>query len=143
MGVVALEYAGVSTASDATVLDRSASNSGTTGAAATVSSGATPPTTGANELAVGFYLDSGFGDTLGGGSGYTTRANVSPDGDIELLAQDAVVAPGATPNAAFSTGPATTWLASTVVSAPANRVRRRCPGRRRPSARRQGTPPRP
>ena len=115
MGVVALEYAGVSTVSDSTVVDRSTLNDGTTGAAGTVSPGATQPTTGANELAIGFYLDSGFGDTLSGGSGYTTRANVSPNGDIELLAQDAVVAAGATPNPSFSTGAATTWLASTVV----------------------------
>ena len=70
-----------------------------------------------NDLAIGFYLDSGFGDTLAGGSGYTTRANVSPEENIELLAQDAVVTAGATPNPTFSTGAATTWLASTVVLA--------------------------
>ena len=115
VGAVALEYAGVSTASDATVLDRSAFSSGKTGTAATVSPGATQPTTGANELAIGFYLDSGFGDALSGGSGYMTRANVSPDGDIELLAEDAIAAAGTTPNPTFGTGPATTWLASTVV----------------------------
>jgi Domain of unknown function (DUF1929)/Fibronectin type III domain len=115
VGVVALEYAGVSSVSDATVLDRSASSSGTTGSAGTVSSGATQPTTGANELAIGFYLDSGFGDKLGGGSGFSTRANVSPEGDVELFAEDAVVASGATPNPTFATGAATTWLASTVV----------------------------
>jgi Domain of unknown function (DUF1929)/Fibronectin type III domain len=115
VGAVALEYAGVSAVSDSTVLDRSATAAGTTKTAGTVSSGATQPTTGTNELSIGFYLDSGFGDTLGGGTGYTTRANVSPDGDIEMLAQDAVVASGATPNPTFSTGAATTWLASTVV----------------------------
>jgi hypothetical protein len=115
VGVVALEYAGLSTVSDTTVVDQSASNSGTTGTAETVSSGPTLPSTGANELAIGFYLDSGFGDTLGGASGYTARSDVSPDGDIELLAQDAVVGAGAAPNPAVSTGPATTWLTSTVV----------------------------
>jgi hypothetical protein len=115
VGAVALEYAGVSSVSDASVLDRSASASATTKSAGTVSSGATQPTTAANELAIGFYLDSGFGDTLAGGSGYATRANVSPDGDIELLAQDAVVASGATPNPTFATGAATTWLTSTIV----------------------------
>ncbi|MGH2852818.1 MAG: fibronectin type III domain-containing protein, partial [Solirubrobacteraceae bacterium] len=115
VGVAALEYAGVSTVSDTTVVDRSIFSTGTTKAAETVLSGATQPTTGANELAIGFYLDSGFGDTLSGGLGYTTRANVSPDGNIELLAQDAVVPTGATPNPAFGTGPATTWLTSTVV----------------------------
>jgi Domain of unknown function (DUF1929)/Fibronectin type III domain/Glyoxal oxidase N-terminus len=115
IGIVALEYAGVSTVSDATVLDRSSVNTGTTGSAGTVSSGATQPATGANELAIGLYLDSGFGDTLGGSAGYTTRANVSPDGNIELLAQDAIVASAATPNPTFSTGAATTWLTSTIV----------------------------
>ncbi len=115
VGVVALEYAGVSTAAGTSVVDRSTFNTGTTGAAGTVSSGATQPTTGANELAIGFYLDSGFGDTLAGGSGYATRANVSPDGNVELLAQDAVAGAGTTPNPTFGTGASTTWLTSTVV----------------------------
>jgi Domain of unknown function (DUF1929)/Fibronectin type III domain len=115
VGAVALEYADVSSLSGTSALDRSSSNTGTTGSAATVSPGATQPTTAANELAIGFYLDSGFGDTLAGGAGYTTRANVSPDGNVELLAQDAVVGIGATPNPTFSTGADTTWLASTVV----------------------------
>jgi hypothetical protein len=115
VGAVALEYADVSAVSGAGVLDRSSFNTGTTGAAATVSSGATQPTTAANELAIGFYLDSGFGDKLAGGAGYTTRVNVSPDENIELLAQDAIVSAGATPNPTFSTGADTTWLTSTVV----------------------------
>jgi Galactose oxidase-like, Early set domain/Fibronectin type III domain/Glyoxal oxidase N-terminus len=115
VGVVALEYAGVSTVSNTSVLDQSIFDTGTTGAAETVLSGATPPTTGSNELAIGFYLDSGFGDTLSGGPGFTTRANVSPDGNVELLAQDAVVPASATPNPAFKTGAMTTWLTSTVV----------------------------
>jgi hypothetical protein len=115
VGVVALEYAGVSTVAGASVVDQSAFNTGTTGAAGTVSSGATPSTTGANELALGFYLDSGFDDGLGGGSGYTTRADISPDENIELLAQDAIAAAGTTPDPTFSTGAHTTWLASTVV----------------------------
>jgi hypothetical protein len=115
VGAVALEYAGLSTVSGAGVMDQSATNSATTSAAAAVSSGATAPTTAPNELALGFYLDSGFDDGLGGGAGYTTRANVSPNENIELLAQDAVVASGATPNPTFSTGAKTTWLASTVV----------------------------
>ncbi len=116
LGAVALEYAGLSSVSGASVVDRSASASGKTGSAATsVSSGATAPTTAANELALGFYLDSGFGDALSAGAGYTARANISPDGDIELLAEEAVVPEGSTPNASFGTGAATWWLASTVV----------------------------
>jgi hypothetical protein len=116
VGGVALEYSGISPVADASVVDRSAMASGKTGsAAAVVSSGATAATTAPNELALGFYLDSGFGDTLTGGAGYTTRANISPDGDVELLAEDAVVSEGATPNATVGTGKATWWLASTVV----------------------------
>jgi hypothetical protein len=115
VGVVALEYSGIAAAQGTTVIDRSTLNSGTTKTAGTVSPGATQPTTGSSDMAVGFYLDSGFGDALSGGSGYTARANVSPDRDIELLAQDAVVTAGATPNPTFATGASTTWLASTVV----------------------------
>jgi hypothetical protein len=118
-GVVALEYSGLSAVAGTSVLDRSAFSTGKTSSAASVSSGATQPTSGANELALGFYLDSGFGDTLGGSAGYTTRANVSPDGDIELLAQDAIAGAGATPNPTFSTGANTIWLTSTVVLLPA------------------------
>ena len=97
VGAVALEYAGVAVVQGASVLDRSASNTGTTdgrdGFLRSHRSRRPPP----NELAIGFYLDSGFGDKLAGGTGYTTRANVSPEGDIELLAQDAVVAAGLDP----------------------------------------------
>ena len=68
-----------------------------------------------NELALGFYVDSGFGDTLSAGSGYTSRVNVSNTGDIELLAEDQLAGAGATPNAAAGTGPNTTWLMATIV----------------------------
>ena len=65
-----LEYSGLSTVADATVVDQTAHGRGKTGTgAATVSSGATPATTAANELALGFYADSGFGDTLTAGRG--------------------------------------------------------------------------
>ena len=37
-----------------------------------------PPTTTSNELAVGFYVDSGFSDTLTAGSGFTGRASIFP-----------------------------------------------------------------
>ncbi|MFZ2113389.1 MAG: fibronectin type III domain-containing protein [Solirubrobacteraceae bacterium] len=114
VGVVALEYSGVAIAQGKTVLDRSAFSTGTTKTAGTVSPGATQPTTGAEDLTIGFYLDSGFGDKLVGGSGYTTRANISPEENVELLAQDAVVPAGSTPNPTFSTGASTIWLASTI-----------------------------
>jgi hypothetical protein len=115
VGVVALEYAGVASVSEAGTVDQRAFSTGTTTVAQAVTAGATLATHEANELAIGMYLDSGFGDKLAGGAGYTTRANVSPEGDIELLAQDAVVASGATPDPSFTTGAKTIWLASTIV----------------------------
>ena len=70
---------------------------GTTSGAATVSSGATPATTGGGELALGFYADSGFGDTLTPGTGFTARVNVSPTSDMELLVEDQAVGAGRHP----------------------------------------------
>jgi len=115
IGVAALEYAGLSAAAGSAVLDVQAHAAGTTGAAATVSSGAPPATTGGGELAIGFYADSGFGDTLTPGSGYTGRVNVAPTPDMELLVEDQVVAQGATPAATAGTGPNTPWLMATLV----------------------------
>ena len=115
IGLAVMEYSGLSTVADATVVDVSAQATGTTGSAAAVASGSTPATTAANELALGLYVDSGFGDTLGAGPGYTSRVNVSPAGDIELLAEDAVVGQGANPAASITTGGSTIWLAKTLV----------------------------
>jgi hypothetical protein len=113
--ITALEYSGLSTAAGSAAVDQTATASGTTSSAATVSSGATAATTGGNELAVGFYSDSGFGDTLTGGSGYTVRTNISDTSDMEILAEDQVVAAGATPAATVGTGAKTTWEMATVV----------------------------
>ena len=115
IGAAALEYSGLSTAAGAAAVDQLAQKSGTTSAAATVSSGATAATTAANELAMGFYVDSGFGDTLTPGSGFTARTNVSNTPDMELVAEDQLVGQGATPNASVGTGPNTVWLMSTIV----------------------------
>jgi hypothetical protein len=115
IGVAALEYAGLSAAAGTGVLDVQSHATGTTGAAATVSSGATPATTGPGELAIGFYTDSGFGDTLTPGTGYTARLTVAPAPDMELLAEDQTVTQGATPAATTGTGPATTWTMTTLV----------------------------
>jgi hypothetical protein len=109
IGVAAVEYAGLSTAAGSAALDVQAHSSGTTGAATTVSSGATPATTGSGELAIGFYVDSGFGDTLTPGSGYAGRVNVAPTSDMELLVEDQLVGQGATPAATAGTGAKTTW----------------------------------
>ena len=115
VGAAALEYSGLSTATGTGAVDQTAQSTGTTTAAATVSSGATAATSTGSELALGFYVDSGFGDTLGGGTGFTVPSNISNTSDIELLAEDQLVGQGATPNASASTGANTTWLMSTVV----------------------------
>jgi hypothetical protein len=115
VGVAALEYSGLSTAAGTAAVDVQSHATGTTSAAGSVSSGATGAVAGAGELAVGFYVDSGFGDNLTAGGGFTQRANVSPTGDIELLAEDQAPAAAATPAATFGTGGSTVWLAATVV----------------------------
>jgi hypothetical protein len=116
IGVAAVEYAGLSTATGSAALDVQAHASGTTGAPASVSSGATPATAGSGELAIGFYVDSGFGDTLTTGSGYTGRVNLAPTSDMELLVEDQLVDQGgATPAAAAGTGSSTVWLMATLV----------------------------
>jgi hypothetical protein len=116
IGTAALEYSGLSTVSDATVVDQSAHAAGKTGSGTpSVASGATPATTAGNELAVGFYADSGFGDALKPASGFTPRVNISQAGDMELLAEDQVVGSGATPSASVTTGASTYWLMSTLV----------------------------
>jgi hypothetical protein len=115
VGMAVLEYSGLSAVSDTTVVDRMASASGTTGGAASVASGATAATTAANELALGFYNDSGFGASLGVGSGYAGRVNVSPTSEMEFVAEDRVVSAGATPNATVSTGAGIVWQMATIV----------------------------
>jgi hypothetical protein len=115
VGVAATEYAGLSTAAGTGAVDVSSHNTGTTGAAANVSSGSTPATNSAGELAIGFYVDSGFNDTLTAGSGWTSRVNVSKASNMELLVEDQLPALGATPNATAGTGSNTVWLMSTVV----------------------------
>jgi hypothetical protein len=98
------------------VLDGLATATGKTTSAATVTSGATPATTAANELALGLYVDSGFGDTLTAGTGFTQRAKVAPVGDMEMFAEDQLLAgSGATPNAGVGTGASTVWLLGTLV----------------------------
>jgi Domain of unknown function (DUF4082)/Fibronectin type III domain/Bacterial Ig domain len=116
VGIAAVEYSGLSTVADASVVDQQSHATGTTGSAtATVSSGATAPTATAGELAVGFYNDSGFGDTLTAGSGFLSRVNVSRAPDMEFLVEDQFPAAGATPNASVTTGARTTWEMATVV----------------------------
>ena len=84
-------------------------------AAGTVASGATAPTTAAGDLAIGMYVDSGFGKTLTAGPGYAQRSNISGASDMDLLTEDQLQAnAGATPNATVGTGANTVWLMATV-----------------------------
>ncbi|MGN6406297.1 fibronectin type III domain-containing protein [Sinomonas sp.] len=115
VGLSVVEYSGLSTAGGVSAMDVHAQGSGTTSASGTVASGATPATTGDGELAFGAYVDSGFGDTLGGGQGFTVRTNTSKTSDMEFVDEDTVVGSGAAPNASFTTGANTVWLAATVV----------------------------
>ena len=93
--ITMLEYSGLSTAAGSAAVDQLATASGVTSTTATVSSGATAATGAGNELAIGFYSDSGFGDTLTAGSGWTARTNISSTGDMEILAEDQPGAVGA------------------------------------------------
>jgi len=115
IGVAAAEYSGLSTAAGAAVLDVQAHAAGSSAGAGTVSSGATPATAGSGELAIGFYADSGFSDTLTPGTGFTGRVNVSPTSDMELLVEDQIAGQGATPAATVSISARTTWLMATLV----------------------------
>jgi hypothetical protein len=121
VGAALLEYSGLSTATGTALVDQAAQATGTTKAAAGVFTPHTPPTSGPNELVVGFYVDSGFGDALGGGPGYTVRTNVSPDGDMEFLVEDALTGPaGATPSVSAETGASTVWLMAAMALKPAS-----------------------
>ncbi|HEY6594067.1 MAG TPA: galactose oxidase-like domain-containing protein, partial [Asanoa sp.] len=116
IGATVLEYSGLSTAAGAAVVDQLKTATGKTTVAANVSSGATAASTAAGELAMGFYVDSGFSNALTGDSTYIVRTNVSPTGDMEMLAQDRVLtSSGTTANPITRTGANTPWLAATVV----------------------------
>ena len=114
IGVSVLEYAGLSPAAGAAAVDQLATATGTTAGAGAVSSGPTAATTADGELAVGFYVDSGFGNTINTGLGFTSRVNVSATSDVEFAVEDETVGLGSTPNASFGTGANTPWLAATV-----------------------------
>jgi hypothetical protein len=115
VGGAALEYAGLSTAAGATSIDASKTSTGTSTSSGYVTSGPTAALTDDNELALGFYADSGFGRTLSADSGYAERVNVSPTSDMEFVAEDAVFGRGDTPAARVSTGASTPWTMATVV----------------------------
>ncbi len=66
------------------------------------------PTSGSNELAIGMYVDSGFGDSLTAGSGFTQRANVSPTSNMELLSEDQAAAQRPAPRPTRPPAPAPT-----------------------------------
>jgi hypothetical protein len=115
IGGAALEYSGLSTAAGAAAVDQLKTGTGNASGAGFVTSGATPALTGDNGLAMGFYVDSGFGRTLTADPAYTERVNVSPTSDMEFVVEDALPLRGDTPSARVSTGANTPWSMATVV----------------------------
>ncbi len=115
IAVAALEYSNIAPNPDAAVVDVQAHASGTTSVAGTVSSGASAPAAANGEIALGFYVDSGFRQNLTAGSGYTARSTISAVTDMELMVEDQAVGQAATPSATFGTGAATVWLSAVVV----------------------------
>ena len=117
VGVAAAEYSGLSVLGGSAAVDTTATATGLTGSATatTVSSGPTGTVSGANELAVSFYTDSGFGNALTAGDGLTKRVSVAPTSDMELLLEDRLTMAGDTPNGGVGTGKNTYWLQSTIV----------------------------
>ncbi|MGO9956538.1 MAG: galactose oxidase-like domain-containing protein, partial [Solirubrobacteraceae bacterium] len=118
IGAVAVEYSGLSTAPGLRAVDQMAVASGTTHRAAVIGSGETLATTARDELAVGLYADSGFGDVVDAGRGYRQRANISRTRTMmEQLVEDRIVSTTSKPEATVRTGPSTPWLMATVVFA--------------------------
>jgi hypothetical protein len=116
VGAVAVEYSGLSRAPGANAVDQIAGAGGTTRGPATVGTGPTPTTTGDEELAVGLYVDSGFGDALTAGRGFMQRVNISPTRtSMEQLVEDRVVGRGARPDSTVHTGAQTPWMMATIV----------------------------
>jgi len=115
IGAAVVEYSGLSTAAGAAAVDKLVTATATTTAAGRVTSGPTAATTADRQLAVGFYVDSGFGATLVPDADYAARVNVSPSSTMEFVVEDQVVAAGATPSAGVRTGANVPWLMSTVV----------------------------
>jgi hypothetical protein len=114
LGFAVLEYSGLSTVNDASVVDQLQAASGTTGGvAATVGSGATAALTTNNALVLGLYVDSGFDATVTADGGYTQRVNNTPNG-LSLFVEDRILSSGATPNATVQTGANTVWLMAAV-----------------------------
>ncbi|WP_245931507.1 DUF1929 domain-containing protein [Actinokineospora auranticolor] len=112
IGVGVVEYSGLSLAAGTGAVDQIKSATGTT---AVASSGQTAATTDGDQLAVGFYLDSGFSRNLTPGAGFTQRLNSSPAGDMEMLIEDQPAVLGARPNATVNSATSTPWMVTTVV----------------------------
>jgi hypothetical protein len=115
IGLAVTEYSGLSTVAGTGVVDQSATDTGSTGGQQVVKSLPTGQVGADGELALGFYVDSGFGTRLTGDPGYATRTNLSPNGNMDLLVEDTPAGSGATPAASVTTGASTVWLMATIV----------------------------
>lgn len=116
VGAVALEYSGLSSAPGAESVAQIVGAGGNTLKKSIVGSGATAPVSAGNELALGFYADSGYGDYVAAGTGFTARANISATSTMmEQLVEDRVLPADATPQATVHTGAKTPWTMATIV----------------------------
>jgi hypothetical protein len=116
VGAVGVEYSGLSRAPGASAVDQIAGAGGRTRGPATVRTSPTRTTTGDEELAVGLYADSGFGDALTAGRGFMQRVNISPTTtSMEQLVEDRVVGRGFRPDSTVHTGAQTPWMMATIV----------------------------
>lgn len=83
IGLGAVAYSGLQNTSDGTEVDLSLI------ATTATASGTTSGTTGAaNELEIGFYGDWGAGASVTAGSGYTVRANNTPDSNAQIVVEE-------------------------------------------------------
>jgi hypothetical protein len=120
VGAVALEYSGLSRAPGVAAVDKIVAAHGVTGGGGQVRTPAARSAADRQELAVGFYTDSGFGDKLAGGQGFRARVNISPTTtSMEHLVEDRLVNGGSRVAATVRTGSKTPWLMGLILFKPA------------------------
>ena len=138
MAIIALEYSGLSTVADITAVDQVSHSVGShhVSGHGPVAPPRRPPRR-ASELAVGFYADSGFGDTLAGGLATRSGPTSPRRATWRCWPKTSRLGGGATPAASAQTGAKTVWLMATVVFASSTQSAPGAPtgGRRQPGQR--------
>jgi hypothetical protein len=116
VGAVAVEYSGLSSARGPRAVDSISSATGDTHGAALVHVRGRQGARADRELAVGVYADSGSGDVIRPGRGWTARVDTPPThSSMQMLIEDRVLRRGVRPRAATGIGPRTSWLMGLVV----------------------------